>query len=340
LTAATLTSPRAPGHAGAAFGMVVVTLMWSIAGVVSRSLQTAESFEVTFFRSLFNLVGLGVALTWVRGWTLWPDLLRSPRVVWLSGLCWSVMFTAFMVALTMTRVANVLVTMSISPLLTAVFARVFLHHRQPARTWVAIAVAGAGIAWMFGHNMQAADARSLAGMAVAFAVPLASALNYTVLQHAGRRPAAGDEPARAVAAEPAPVHVARDDAVRAEAAQPDLFSAVLIGAALSALATLPLSLPFKANPHDLGLLFGLGIVQLAAPCLLLVRVARSLPAPEVALIGLLEVIFGVLWAWVGAGEAPGGAALTGGAIVVGALVFNELLSLRERSAAPLARKEP
>jgi len=238
-----------------------------------------------------------------------------PRVVWLSGLCWSVMFTAFMVALTMTRVANVLVTMSISPLLTAVFARVFLHHRQPARTWMAIAVAGMGIGWMFGHNMQAADAASLAGMAVALLVPLASALNYTVLQHAGRaRPAA-------------------DDSTETPASQPDLFSAVLIGAALSALATLPFAWPFKSNVHDLGLLFGLGIVQLAIPCLLLVRVSRALPAPEVALIGLLEVIFGVLWAWVGAGEAPGSAALTGGAVVVGALVFNELLSLRGRVAA-------
>jgi drug/metabolite transporter (DMT)-like permease len=303
-------------HARAAFGMVVVTLLWSTAGVVSRSLQTAESFEVTFFRSLFNLAGLGLALTWVRGWSLWADLWRSPRVVWVSGVCWSVMFTAFMVALTMTRVANVLVTMSISPLLTAVFARVFLRHRQPPRTWVAIAVAGAGIAWMFGRSMQTADARSLAGMAVAFAVPLSSAANYTVLQHAGRTPAgAGDD-------------------TRTPGVQPDMLAAVLIGASISALVTLPLAWPFRSNAHDLGLLFGLGIVQLAIPCLLLVRVARALPAPEVALLGLLEVIFGVLWAWVGAGEAPDGSALVGGAIVVGALVFNELLSLRRRQALP------
>ena len=309
-------------HARAAFGMVVVTLMWSTAGVVSRSLQTAESFEVTFFRSLFNLAGLGLALTWMRGWSLWADLFRSPRVVWMSGLCWSVMFTAFMVALTMTRVANVLVTMAISPLLTAVFARLFLHHRQPPRTWVAIAVAGAGIAWMFGNSMQqAADARSLAGMAVALAVPLSSALNYTVLQHAGRTPAVDD------------------DSTQTPAAQPDLFSTVLIGAALSALVTLPLAWPFKSNAHDLGLLFGLGVFQLAIPCLLLVRVARALPAPEVALLGLLEVIFGVLWAWIGAGEAPGSSALVGGSIVVGALVFNELLSLRGRQSAP-AVQEP
>jgi drug/metabolite transporter (DMT)-like permease len=294
--------------------------------VVSRSLQTAESFEVTFFRSLFNLAGLGVALTWIRGWSLWADLLRSPRVVWMSGLCWSVMFTAFMVALTMTRVANVLVTMAISPLLTAVFARLFLHHRQPTRTWIAIAVAGVGIAWMFGRSMQAADAQSLAGMAVALAVPLSTALNYTVLHFAGRSsPGHASRPNQAI-----------DDSTATPGAEPDMLSAVLIGAAISALVTLPIAWPFRATPHDLGVLFGLGIFQLAIPCLLLVRVTRALAAPEVALLGLLEVIFGVLWAWIGAGEAPGHSALVGGGIVVGALVFNEMLSLRGRQPAPAA----
>jgi drug/metabolite transporter (DMT)-like permease len=311
------------GHARAALGMVFVTLLWSTAGVVSRSLQTAESFEVTFFRSVFNLVGLGVALTWMRGWRLWPELLRSSRVVWMSGLCWAVMFTAFMVALTMTRVANVLVTMAISPLLTAVCARIFLHHKQPPRTWIAIACAGAGIAWMFGRSMQAADAQSLAGMAVALAVPLSSALNYTVMQYAGREPPARDESTVTPGT--------------STSTQPDMLTAVLIGAAISSLVTLPLAWPFKSTAHDLGLLFGLGIFQLAIPCLLLVRVTRVLPAPEVALLGLLEVIFGVLWAWVGAGEAPGSSALVGGAIVVGSLLFNELLSLRERGAAASPR---
>ena len=304
-------------HARAVLGMIVVTLMWSTAGVVSRQLQAAESFEVTFFRSLFNLAGLGVALTWMRGWVLWRDLIRSPRVVWLSGLCWSVMFTAFMVALTMTRVANVLVTMSISPLLTAVCARVFLHHRQPPRTWIAITVAGAGIAWMFGRSMQAADAQSLAGMAVALAVPLSTALNYTVLHFAGR----------------SPVAEARDDSTATPGAEPDMLSAVLIGAAISALVTLPIAWPFRSNAHDLGVLFGLGIFQLAIPCLLLVRVTRALAAPEVALLGLLEMIFGVIWVWLFAGEAPGSSAVIGGAIVISALVFNELLGLRKRAPA-------
>lgn len=289
-------------HPRAVAMMVLVTLLWSTAGVVSRHLEAAQSFEVTFWRSGFNAVGLAVALTVLRGPALWRGLLRSPRAVWVSGACWAVMFTAFMVALTMTRVANVLVTMAIGPLVTALFARLFLHHRLPVRTWVAIAVAGAGIAWMFGHEVQAADARSLLGMAVALAVPLAAAVNFTVLQHTSHGEAAG--------------------------ASQDMLPAVLIGALLSSLVTLPLAWPLQASPHDLVLLAGLGVFQLALPCLLVVGLTRILPAPEISLLGLLEVVFGVLWAWLGAGEAPGPTALTGGALVLGALVGNELLGWR------------
>jgi hypothetical protein len=41
------------------------------------------------------------------------------------------MFTAFMLALTLTSVANVLVTMAVGPFLTALIARVFIGHRIP-----------------------------------------------------------------------------------------------------------------------------------------------------------------------------------------------------------------
>ena len=90
------------------------------------------------------------------------------------------MFTAFMVAITMTTVANVLVTMAIAPLLTALVARVVLGQRLPLRTWAAIVVAGVGIAWMYAHELAVVDARHLAGTAVALAVPIAAALNWTV----------------------------------------------------------------------------------------------------------------------------------------------------------------
>lgn len=302
---------RAMTHRQAVLGMVVVTLMWSIAGVVTRQLDSAKSFEVTFWRSLFNAITLGALLAWLQGpRKLLRSLRQGGQALWISGLCWSVMYTAFMVAITLTTVASVLVTMALSPLLTALMARIALGHRLPLRTWAAVLAAGIGIGWMYAEQLggpAAAGARPWLGTLVALCIPLASAVNWTAIQHSNRHGAAA----------------------------PDLMPAVLIGAVLSALYTLPLSVPFSASTADLGWLALLGAFQLAVPCLLVVRVARVLSAPEVALLGLLEVVFGVLWAWLGASETPSAAVLGGGGLVLGALMVNELLGLRR--AAPAAR---
>ncbi len=296
--------------------MVLVTLLWSSAGVVSRFLQSAQRFEVTFWRSLFCAATLLAVLLAVRGRGLWRELRGGGRALWASALCWTVMFTNFMLAMMLTKVAVVLVTMAIAPLITALFSRLFLKHQLPARTWAAIAVAGVGIVWMFGRQAIEASAggASMAGALVALGVPLAGVSNWTLLQHLHNRTRRGG------------------------AAPPDMLPAVLIGALLSALVTLPLALPWRASAHDLGLLALLGVFQLALPCLLVVRLARVLPAAEISLIGLLEVIFGVLWAWWWAGESPGSGALAGGALVVAALLANELAGLALARAAALARQ--
>ena len=299
-------------HGKAVSLMLLVTLMWSTAGVVTRHLEEARSFEVTFWRSAFNALALMVALLWMRGPRLWADLRQGGVALWVSGLCWMVMYTNFMLAISLTTVATVLITMSIAPLLTALFARVFLRHALPARTWVAIGVAGLGIGWMFGHQAMAPGA-SMTGALVALGVPIAGAINWVLLQYLHQRHAA-------------------DTSVR----EPDMLPAVLIGAMLSAAVTLPMALPFSATPHDLVLLAGLGVFQLAIPCLLAVALTRVLPAPEISLLALLEVIFGVLLVWLGAGEAPGPNALAGGALVISALLFNEWLALRERRGATAA----
>ncbi|MDP2825522.1 MAG: DMT family transporter, partial [Sulfuritalea sp.] len=132
---------RKMSHARAVALMVLVTLLWSIAGVVTRHLDAAQSFEVTFWRSLFNALALIVALGLLRGAAAWRGILNGNRAIWISGLCWGVMYTAFMIALTLTSVANGLVKMADGPLLSALFARIFLAHRLPARTWGAIGLA-------------------------------------------------------------------------------------------------------------------------------------------------------------------------------------------------------
>jgi len=296
-------------HTRAAWTMVLVALMWSSAGVVTRQLHAAQGFEVNFWRSFFTVLSLLVILPLWQGPGVFTRLPWRRRAFWLAGFCWAVMFTAFMVALTMTGVARVLITMAVAPLLTALLSRVVTGHRLPARTWVAIVVGGAGMAWMFAGQLgDQVSGREWLGSLVALGVPVAAAIQWTVAQ----RSQAQGEPI-------------------------DLVPAVLLGAVISSAVTLPLAWPFQANAHDLSWLAFLGLAQLAIPCVLAVLVARVLPAAEVSLLGLLEVIFGIALVWLIAGEVPRPEVLAGGSLVIGALLANELLGWRSgrRTAAPI-----
>lgn len=280
--------------------MLVVTLMWSIAGVVTRHLEQARSFEVTFWRSFFTALSLLLLLPLIQGRGMLGRIRQGGSALLISGLLWAGMFTFFMLALTLTTVANVLVASSLTPLLTALAARILLGHRIALRTWLAIFAAGVGIAYMFGNQMG--QGISLLGTVAALAVPVGGAANWTLNQHA-----------------------------HAQGKNVDLIPAVLIGGVVSSLVTLPMAWPLQASNHDLFLLASLGLVQLAIPCSLAIVCARVLKAPEMALLGLLEVIFGILLAWLGAGETPGPEVILGGSLVIGALVVNEIVGWRARA---------
>jgi drug/metabolite transporter (DMT)-like permease len=271
--------------------MVAAPVLWSSAGVVTRHIQRTEPFEQVFWRSLFAFIFVFVVLLSQKA-NPWHAVRAAGRPGLVSGLMWAIMFTAFLFALSLTTTANTLVVMSVSPLLTAVFASLFPKDPVPLRTWIAAGAAAVGIAWMFGSSLE----KHFLGMAIAFLIPVAAAINVVVL--------------------------------RASAAKLDLIPAVMLGGALSCLLVLPFALPFSASPRDLALLAFLGVFQLGLPCMLLVLASRALLAPEIALLGLLEVVLGPLWVWFAVGEDPGRATLVGGAVVLGALAANELAAFR------------
>jgi drug/metabolite transporter (DMT)-like permease len=289
-------------HGVAVWVMVGNAALWSMAGVVTRHLEEARSFEVTFWRSFFTVLSLLIILPLWQGKGAFVQLPWRNRFFWWSGVCWSVMFTAFMVALTLTAVANVLITLAVGPLLTALITWLFLGHRLPARTWWAIALAGIGIAWMYGNQLSLGDPNFLIGSLVALCVPIAGAVQWTLVQKS-----------------------------QSEGQNLDLVPSVLLGAVFSSLMTLPLAMPFQASAHDVGLLAGLGLFQLAIPCALSVVCARVLKAPEVSLLALLEVVFGIALAWWGANEVPQSSVLLGGSLVLMALIMNQWLGWRENN---------
>lgn len=298
-----LSSNRA-AHRRALILMIIAPALWSIAGVVTRhlspELQAQGRFEITLWRSVFAAIFVGGFLLFVQR-DFVGSLRRAGVAGLLSGAMWATMFTCFMLALTLTSTANTLIVLAVAPLTTALLARAFLTAPIPPRTWAAIAIATVGIGAMFADSLRIESGTAALGMLIAFGAPLASAINVVILKKRG--------------------------------GSVDLIPAVFLGGTISALLVMPFAWPLMADARDIALLALLGFFQLGLPCMLLVIAARQLSATEVALLALLEVVLGPLWAWLGAGEVPSASALFGGALVLSALLFNELVAARRTSMA-------
>jgi drug/metabolite transporter (DMT)-like permease len=272
--------------------MVIAPVMWSMAGIFTRHLDDARGFEITFWRSLSAAAFVAVTLFWRDGKGALATIRRMGVMGMVSGAMWASMFSAFMLALTMTTVANTLIVESISPLLTVVFAWLFLKEKAPMSTWAAIGLAFIGMVWMFAAGMAVLEGRHLAGMFMALVVPVAAAINFIVL--------------------------------RKTSGKIEMIPTIMLGGLLSALAMLPLAWPLQASLHDIGIMVLLGIFQLGLPCMLMIRATEHLSAPEISLLAMLEVVLGPIWVWLGVGEVPSHDTLIGGIIILGALILHEM----------------
>jgi drug/metabolite transporter (DMT)-like permease len=280
--------------------LVLCSVLWSTAGVATRFSSVTNGWEAAFWRSLFlGLVVAALMLAQHRAGAL-RALLAMGWPGFVSSLCWAAMFVCFMLALSLTSVANALFIMGVMPFFAAIAGRLFLGERVPARTWLAIAAAAAGIGVMFHDALRTGN---LAGSLIALAIPVAAAANTVVVKRSGGKV--------------------------------DLVPALLAGALISVLVAWPQAGPFTATGRDLAIYGALAAFQLALPCILLVRVVLPrLSAAEVGLLSLLEVVLGPLWVWLARGEEPGAAVILGGLIVLAALAINEGIALAlERRAS-------
>jgi drug/metabolite transporter (DMT)-like permease len=268
--------------------LIACCFCWSVAGVFTRHLEAAKSFEVTFWRSLFCAITVAIIIVFVQKKSLFATVKAMGWPGLFSGCMWAMMFTCFMLALTSTSTANTLLVSSLSPLFAAVLGWLVLGTRVRLFTWSMIALALVGIWWMIRVGVSR---EGFGGMAIALGVPIGAAINIVVLKKVN--------------------------------ANVDLAPAVLIGGVISALGTLPLSMPFSATTNDVGILALLGVIQLAIPCMIMVHVVKYLAPQQVALLCLLEVILGPIWSWAFAGEALSAATIQGAVVVITALAANE-----------------
>jgi len=258
---------------------------------------------------LISFDALLVKLAAVNGWnvSVWRGLLMAAatlpfcfsrsarpqsRQAWqglaLAALLMATSSLGLVLAFTLTRAANVVVILSAAPLFAALFSRLFLHERTPRRTWLAIVVAIAGVIWVMADSLGGGR---LTGDLCAAGATLLTGGYFTVIRR-----------------------------------HPELHQAPIVAGAglLLTLLALPLATPFALPQISYLWLFISGFIQMPIAVALITIGPRYLPAAEVSLFLLLETVLAPVWVWLVLAETPPSAVISGGLVIIAALVANIL----------------
>ena len=203
----------------------------------------------------------------------------------------------FYLALERTTAANVLVIFASTPLIAALLTRIFLDDVIERPTWLAIWFAGLGLVVVASGGVITGN---WLGDLLALINAVVIAGVYTVVRR-------------------------RRDL--------NMIPAAGFGLLLAALVAYPFAqFPVLGVHQWLILLIGAGVVLPVALALLTLG-PRYLPAPEVAMLTLLETIIGPVWVWLVIGEEPGIRTLLGGSVVVAALFCHSLWRFKQTRQA-------
>jgi drug/metabolite transporter (DMT)-like permease len=275
--------------------VALAAVAWSTAGVLQRQLTLDTATQVTGRAAFAGAALLAYVAVVERGRVV--QAFRSVGVAGLAmALCVATASGSFIAALNHTSVARVLFILAVAPVLAALLARVALDEPITGRTVVAMVVALAGVTLMLGAPGEG----RLVGDGLAFVAALAFALMIVITRW-------------------------RHDVSMAPATC--LSQAILVA------AFLPFASPAEIGGDDVVWLAALGIGQIGLGFALLTVGARLIPAAQVGLITLLEVVLGPVWVWLALDERPSTLTLVGGAIVIVAIV------IQTRAAAPLEPDE-
>jgi drug/metabolite transporter (DMT)-like permease len=263
--------------------VALAAVAWSSAGVLQRQLSLDTATQLAG-RALFAAAALLLYVAIVeRG-----RLVSAFRSIGLAGIavavCIAVASGCFIAALNHTSVARVLFIQAMAPVLAALLAWIFLGEPISRRTALALAMALGGVALMLG----APGDGNLTGDALALMLAFAFAVALVITRH-------------------------RRDVSMAPAT------------CLSQVLLLVVFAPFASvgdvGGDDVVWVALLGAGQIGLGLALLTVGARLIPATQVALITLLEVVLGPLWVWIALSEQPSTGTLVGGGIVIAAIVI-------------------
>ena len=276
--------------------IIAAAVAWSTAPFFTRLLQY-DSWTILFWRGLFGGGFIALFLVLTQGAHGVRSLIAMKPNAWLVALLSTLGMVNFIPALQLTNVANVAIIIAAQPFAVAAIAWLWLREAASPRTLLASFVALAGIVVIVSGAAGVADYR---GIALACLMLLAiSAMTVAIRRY-------------------------RDSSMVAAAAMSNFLGSLV-------------SIPFAQNigavsQADLVVLAMFGLFQVGLGLTFFSVGSRYLPSGQASLIATLETPLMPFWVWLAFQEVPSIRALVGGALVMGAVIFEITAENRARAA--------
>jgi len=284
--------------------MVACSVVISFGGLILRSMEVADAWQVNFYRAISLIGAISVILLFQYRRNTISHIRKIGRPGLFGGTLLAVAGITFIQALTNTTIANTLFTMSAIPFITAALARIFLKERLQRATIITIFVAALGIFVMIAEGVGIG---SIYGNAMALMTAICFS-SFTVIVRHNRE---------------------------IDMLPTLLVSGLLVGSIALIVRADDLAIPL----HDILLCFLWGGLLSGFANWTFIIATRHLVAAEVTLFMLLEFALGPIWVWLFVGETPTRWTLVGGTLVIVAVVVRTMIELRS-AGSPLKRGRP
>ena len=257
-------------------------------------MEQAGFWQVQFYRSAVAIVVLSCLLAAKHGGRLPAVVRASWRAVLATGFFLAASNLFYISAFFHTRAASVFFIISAQPFFAALMAWMVLREPVRRATWFAMTGAMAGVAIMMWEGVG--EGRLLGNvLALCAAVTFAA---FGVALRGGR--------------------------------EGDMVAGVLMASVVIGLASSLFVGSLAVTTHDLVLCLYMGAFQVSLALVLYAAGARYVPAAELMVLALTEVIFGPIWVWMILGEGPTLAGFIGGVVVITAVLVNAATGMRAR----------
>jgi DME family drug/metabolite transporter len=298
MTSISPSTSAADAHKYGVLFVFAAGVLWSTVGLGIRIIEDAVVWQILLNRSISMSLFLYVVI-WVRsGESPFVQIRRIGFPSVIAGLSLVAAYSGGIYSIQNTSVANAMLLFATAPFMAAVLGWIILGERVRVATWVAIAVAIGGIAIMVADKSGSVVLKgSLAALGSAFGFAV-----FTVALRWGRTG--------------------------------EMLPSVFLSGLFAAVITFGIcqfsGLSVMLSLQDSAISMGMGVFQVGAGLILYTLGSRSLPAAELALLSLAEVLLGPLWVWLFLGETASFNTLIGGAVLLVAIAGNAASGKRRK----------